>query len=506
MTKGHGMQDKLQLLKDRLAEVTDLAYVENVLDWDQQTYMPPGGAAGRAEQWGTISKLIHEKMSSDEMGQLLADAQEQVTDLPPDADDARLVSVSQREYARRKQIPTPLMAEFKRTTAAAHTVWAKARAENDFKAFQPLLEKIFDLKRQMADCFPDKESIYDPLLDEFEPEMKASQVREVFAGLKRDLVPLVKAITARPEIDDTLLHRHYDEQKQWDYGLDVIRRFGYDFTCGRQDKAAHPFTSSFSLGDVRITTRVHPNLLSSGLLSTMHECGHALYDQGLGANLARSPLANGASLGVHESQSRLWENLVGRSRGFWKFFYPRLQATFPEQLQAVNGDTFYRVINKVKPSFIRVEADEVTYNLHTMLRFELEVGVLEGTLAVKDLPAAWNAKVRDYLGLDVPDDSVGVLQDVHWSSGYIGYFPTYTLGNIASVQFFQKACQDMPMIPADLERGEFQALLTWLRDNIHRHGRKFTPTELIQRVTGSPLNAEPYVNYLKRKYTEIYGL
>jgi carboxypeptidase Taq len=246
--------------------------------------------------------------------------------------------------------------------------------------------------------------------------------------------------------------------------------------------------------------------LSSAVMSTMHECGHALYDQGLGANLSRSPLANGASLGVHESQSRMWENLVGRSASFWKFFYPRLQATFPTQLQAVDPDTFYRILNKVKPSFIRVEADEVTYNLHTMLRFELEVDVLEGRLAVQDLPAAWNGKVKDYLGLEVPDDSEGVLQDVHWSAGYIGYFPTYTLGNIASVQFFQKACQDMPMIPADIERGEFQALLTWLRDNIHRHGRKFTPTELIQRVTGSSLNAEPYVNYLKRKYTEIYGL
>jgi carboxypeptidase Taq len=504
--KGHIMEDKLQLLKDRLAEVIDLIYVEALLEWDQQTYMPPGGAAGRAEQLGTISKLIHEKITSDEVGQLLAEAQEQVKTLPPDSDDARLVSVTQREYTRRKQIPTPLMAEFKRTTAAAHTVWAKARADKSFKAFQPHLERIFDLKRQMADCFPVKESIYDPLLDEFEPDMKASQVREVFAGLKRDLVPLVKAIAARPEIDDAVLHLAYDEQKQWDYGLDVIRRFGYDFERGRQDKAAHPFTTSFSLDDVRITTRVHSNLLSSALMSTMHECGHALYDQGLGASLARSPLGNGASLGIHESQSRLWENLVGRSRGFWRFFYPRLQATFPAQLQLVDPNIFYRAINKVKPSFIRVEADEVTYNLHTMLRFELEVDVLEGRLAVKDLPAAWNAKVKEYLGLTVPDDSQGVLQDVHWSAGYIGYFPTYTLGNIASVQFFQKACQDMPMIPSDIERGEFMTLLTWLRDNIHRHGRKYTPTELIQRVVGSPLNAEPYVNYLKRKYTEIYGL
>ena len=500
------MEDKLRLLKERLAEVNDLENAVAVLDWDEQTYMPAGGAAGRAEQLGTIAKLVHEKMTSDEMGRLLAGAAEQVKGLDPDSDDARLVRESLREYTRRKQIPTPLMAELARTTAAAHTVWARARAEKDFKAFRPSLEKIFDLKRQVADCFPLKESAYDPLLDEFEPDMKASQVREVFAGLKLQLVPLVRAIAAKPEIDDSVLHLDYDEQKQWDFGLDVIRRFGYDFERGRQDKAPHPFTTAFNLGDVRLTTRVDPHFLNMALMGTIHESGHGLYDQGFGPNLARTPLADGASHGIHESQSRLWENLVGRSRAFWRFFYPRLQATFPMQLQTVDPNIFYRALNKVKPSLIRVEADEVTYNLHTMLRFELEVDVLEGRLAVKDLPAAWNAKVKDYLGLDVPDDSQGVLQDVHWSSGYIGYFPSYTLGNIASVQFFQKACQDMPVIPSDFERGEFRALLTWLRDNIHRHGRKYSPAELVQRVTGGPLDAEPYVNYLKHKYTEIYDL
>ncbi len=500
------MEDKLQRLKDLLAEITDLNDVSNFLDWDKQTYMPSGGAAGRADQLGTLAKLMHEKMTSDEMGQLLAEVGEQVKELDPDSDDARLVSVTQRDYTRRKQIPTPLMAELSRTTAAAHTVWARARAEKDFKAFQPSLEKIFDLKRQVADCFRIKESIYDPLLDEFEPDMKASQVREVFAGLKLHLVPLVRSIAAKPEIDDRVLHLDYDEQKQWDFSLDVIRRIGFDFERGRQDKSAHPFTAAINLGDVRITTRVDRRFLTMALMSTIHESGHALYDQGFGPNLARTPLADGASLGIHESQSRLWENLVGRSRGFWRFFYPRLQATFPAQLQSVDPNIFYRAINKVKPSLIRVEADEVTYNLHTMLRFELEVDVLEGRLAVKDLPAAWNEKVKDYLGLDVPDDGQGVLQDVHWSSGYVGYFPSYTIGNIASVQFFEKACQDMPRIPSDIEQGDFRALLTWLRDNIHRHGRKYTPAELIQRATGGPLKTEPYVNYLKRKYAEIYDL
>ena len=500
------METKLQALKARLAELMDLLYIEYSLEWDQQTYMPPGGASGRAEQLGTISKIKHQKYTADELGRLLEEAGHEVKDLPPDSDDACLVRVAGEAYHRLKQIPTELMAEIKRTTGAAHTVWARARAENDFQMFRPLLERIFELKRQQAECCPDRASIYDPLLDEFEPGMKTAQVREVFAGLKRDLVPLVKAIGAKPQVDDAPLHAHYDEQKQWELGLEVVQHFGYDFERGRVDKTAHPFTTSLSLDDVRITTRVFPRILTSLLMSNMHECGHALYEQGFSPRLARTPLADAISYGIHESQSRLWENLVGRSRGFWKFFYPRVQAVFPEQLRATDVETFYRAVNKVTPSLIRVEADEVTYNLHTMLRFELEVDVLEGRLAVKDLPAAWNAKVKEYLGLEVPDDSQGVLQDVHWSSGYVGYFPTYTLGNIASVQFFQKACQDLPMIPDDIERGEFVSLLGWLRENIHRHGRKFPASELIQRVTGSPLTSVPYVNYLRHKYTEIYYL
>jgi carboxypeptidase Taq len=500
------MESKLEALKARLAEVWDLTYIEAALEWDEQTYMPPGGAAGRAEQLGTLAKIKHEKYTADELGRLIEAAKQEVKSLPPDADDACLVRVADRHYRRLRQIPPELKAEIKRTTGAAHTVWARARAEKNFAAFRPMLERIFELKRQEADCFAEKTSIYDPLLDEFEPGMQTAQVREVFAGLKRDLVPLVKAIAAKPQVNDAVLHGTYDEAAQWAVGVEVVRHFGYDFERGRVDKTAHPFTTSLSFGDVRITTRVFPQLLTSLLMSNMHECGHALYDQGLSPSLGRSPLAEGASYGIHESQSRMWENLVGRSRGFWTFFYPRLQAAFPEQLKGTDLDAFYRAVNKVEPSLIRVEADEVTYNLHTMLRFELEVDVLEGRLAVKDLPAAWNAKVKEYLGVDVPDDGQGVLQDVHWSAGYMGYFPSYTLGNIASVQFFQTACRELPGIPDDIERGEFASLLGWLRKNIHRHGRKFAAPELIERVTGSPLTTVPYVEYLGRKYGEIYGL
>ena len=500
------MDTKLQTLKARLAEVIDLIYTRNLLDWDEQTYMPPGGADGRAEQVGTLSKIIHEKYTADELGRLIEEAGEEVKGLPADSDEAALVRLAARDYRRQKRIPTELMAEIGRATAAAHTVWAKARAEKDFAAFRPMLEHIFDLKRQQAECFPERASIYDPLMDEFEPGMLTAQVREVFAGLKRDLVPLVKAIAAKPQVDDAVLHLPYDEHTQWEVAVEVVKHFGYDFERGRVDTTAHPFTTSLSLNDVRITTRVFPDLLTSLLMSNMHECGHALYEQGLGPALIRTPLADGASYGIHESQSRMWENLVGRSRGFWKFFYPRLQAAFPQQLKSTGLDAFYRAINKVEPSLIRVEADEVTYNLHTMLRFELEVDVLEGRLAVRDLPAAWNAKVKEYLGIDVPDDGQGVLQDVHWSAGYLGYFPSYTLGNIASVQFFQTACRELPAIPAEIERGEFASLLGWLRKNIHRHGKKFTAPELIERVTGSPLTAVPYVEYLQQKYSEVYSL
>jgi carboxypeptidase Taq len=501
------MEEKLKELKARLAEVNDLERVADLLDWDQQTYMPSGGAEARAEQTATVQKIAHEKFTSDEIGQLLDDLQKKFDSYDPDGDEPRLIRAASHKYQRERRRPTDLVVELARVTSLAQEVWVKAREAKDFKVFQPHLEKIYELKRREAACFTPYDSSYDPLLDEYEPGMKAAEVRQVFDELKRELVPLVRAIAEKPEIDDSVFYKDYDEQKQWDFGLEVIRRFGYDFERGRQDKSPHPFTTSFGIGDVRITTRVHRHLLSSALMSTLHETGHALYEQGFDPAFARSPLADSASLGIHESQSRLWENLVGRSRGFWKFFYPKLsKTTFPEQLGSVDFEAFYKALNKVKPSFIRVEADEVTYNLHPMLRFELEVDLLEERLQVKNVPEAWNAKYKEYLGLDVPDDSVGCLQDIHWSAGLIGYFPTYTLGNLASVQFFEKAIQAVPSIPEEIERGEFGDLLGWLRENIHRHGRKYLPGELILRVTGSPLDAKPYLGYLQRKYSEIYGL
>jgi carboxypeptidase Taq len=338
--------------------------------------------------------------------------------------------------------------------------------------------------------------------------MKTAEVNQVFAELKAELVPLVQAIAGRVDaVDDSCLKHEYDETAQWDFGLIPLKAIGFDLERGRQDKSVHPFTISFSVNDVRITTRVHRNIFPSALFGTLHEGGHALYEQNSAPELDGTFLAGGTSLGVHESQSRLWENVLGRSREFWRCYYPRLQEFFPEQLGRVDQEEFYRAINKVSPSFIRVEADEATYNLHIFLRFELEQALLEQRLKIADLPEAWNAKMEAYLGLTPPDAAMGVLQDIHWSGGSIGYFPTYTLGNVLSLQFYERARQDIPDLPAQFGRGEFGALLAWFRDKIHRHGRKYTANELIERVTGAKrIEAAPYINYIKRKFGEIYGV
>jgi carboxypeptidase Taq len=384
-------------------------------------------------------------------------------------------------------------------------VWVQARKESNFALFQPALEKILGLQRDLAQCLGFEESPYDALLDQYEPGMKKAELVRIFSELKAGLVPLVQKISERlGQVDDEVLRRHFAEPAQWELSLEAARRIGYDFQRGRQDKSVHPFTTSFSVNDVRITTRVDERFLPTALFGTLHECGHALYEQGISQSLERSPLAAGASLGVHESQSRLWENLVGRSRSFWKFFFAHLRQAFPQNLEDVSLESFYRSINRVEPSLVRVEADEVTYNLHILLRFELESDLVEGRLALADLPEAWNAGMKTSLGVVPSDDARGVLQDVHWSNGLIGYFPTYSLGNLLSVQLFEKAQSEIPSLAAQIEDGDFQALLKWLRENIHQHGRKFLPSELINRATGKPLQASPYLCYLNQKYSEIY--
>lgn len=496
----------LSILKSLLAEVDDLENAFAMLEWDQATYMPSGSGESRAYQMATLQKIVHEKLTTDEVGHLLDDLNKEYAGVSIDDDDAALVRLTTRVYQRRTQIPARLVEETTRACSLAQEVWIKARAESNFAAFLPHLERIFDLKRQTAACFPGAQSVYDPLLDEFEAGGSAAQVRAMFEELKAAIVPLVQAIAARPPVSDEVLRRDYDEAQQMAVTSALIQQFGFDFNRGRQDKSAHPFCTSFGFDDVRVTTRTQRNYVVSCLMGSMHECGHALYDQGYPAQYFRTSLARGASLGVHESQSRLWENLVGRSRAFWDWYYPTFQAAFPATLRDVSLDNFYRALNRVQPSFIRVEADEVTYNLHILLRFEMEVALLDGSLAAKDAPEAWNAKFKAYFGLDVPDDRRGILQDTHWASGLIAYFPTYTIGNLLSVQLFEAATRANPAIPAGLARGEFAPLLAWLRTNVHQHGRKYLPGELIQRATGSPLSAKPYIAYLQQKYGALYGL
>jgi carboxypeptidase Taq len=504
--KVQSMENKLQNLKTILAEVSDLMGVSALLGWDQQTYMPKGGAVHRANQSSTIQKLAHVRFTSEEVGRLLEDLKQYAGELDPDSDDARLIKVTDRQYKKRTKVPTEWVGEFSQLTSNAHQVWVEARAENSFLKFKPSLEKIVEMSHQFAGFFTPYEHIYDPLLDNYEPGMKTRDVKDIFEKLRPQQVELVQAIKESHQVDNSFLHQNFDEQKQWDFGVEVITSFGYDWDRGRQDKAAHPFTTIFGINDVRITTRIMPDYLGSALFSTLHEAGHAMYEQGVAQELNRTPLASGCSLALHESQSRMWENLVGRSYEFWQYFYPRLQEYFPSQLKNVDIDTFYKGINRVEPSLIRVEADEATYNLHIMLRLELEIALMEGTIEVKDLPEVWNTRMEEYLGLMPPDDKMGVLQDVHWSSGYLGYFSTYALGNLVSVQLWDVIQKDNSAIKEQIRNGDFNQLLSWLRENIHHSGAKFEPQELVKRVTGSTINPDPYVNYLKDKYGRIYGL
>lgn len=501
------MEQQLQTLKTLLAPVVDLQRAASVLAWEQQTYMPSGGAAARAEQLATLEGLAHRMFVTDEIGALLADLNATADDLDYDSDGASLLRFISRNYEHKRRIPSELVAELARTTALAQATWVQARQCADYAMFKPHLQKVLALRRDQAECLAPYEHIYDPLLDEYEPDIKTSEVREIFLSIKDELIDLVRAISARADaVNDEPLYGDFDIDQQRAFGLEIAQKFGYDLKRGRLDEAPHPFCTTFSSDDVRITTRFDNSFLPSALFSTMHETGHALYEQGVSPELARSGLDSGISLGIHESQSRMWENLVGRSRPFWRHFFPKLQDTFPEALGAVDVEGFYRAINLSKPSLIRVEADEVTYNLHIMIRFELELDLLTGALHLDDLPTAWNDKYQSYLGVVPQNDSEGVLQDIHWSMGAIGYFATYSIGNLLSVQLLNSAREALPSLDADILAGEFGELLQWLRDNIHCHGSKFTPRELVQRVTGGRLDSRPYMRYLREKYSDIYGL
>lgn len=500
------MTEAIDQFRNLLAEVHDLQAAGALLEWDQEVMMPPGGAEDRAAQLATINSLAHEKFISEQMGEALEAARAEVSELDPDSDSARLVSEVGRDIEKQRKVSADWVGRFSVAKSRAQKVWQQARADSDFEAFVPNLKQVFELRREYAEFFAPYDHIYDPLLDDHEPGMTTAQVEEIFDDLRARQVELVHAIAEAAPIDVSVLHQPYEVKKQWQFGEEVIRDFGYDFERGRQDKSTHPFTTHFGIGDVRITTRFDEELLPPALFATLHEAGHAMYEQGIKPSLGRTPLAEGTSLGVHESQSRLWENLVGRSLPFWRRYFPRLKQLFPAQLGEVDLEAFHQAINRVKPSHIRVDADEATYNLHVMLRFELEKALLVEDLAVKDLSTAWNDKCQEYLGIVPPTDALGVLQDIHWAFGLVAYFPTYTLGNLIASQWWQQIRQDLPDLDDQIAGGEFGGLLSWLRQNIHQHGRKFKPNELIERITGGELSAEPYLQYLWNKFGSLYGL
>jgi carboxypeptidase Taq len=501
------MEQKLQELKERLLEIDDLKKAYAVLEWDQSTYMPPGGAKGRGRHMSTLARLAQEKFVDPAIGRLLDALQPYAESLPYDSNEASLVRLTRREYERALRVPPALIGEFSNHNAQTYQAWTEARPANDFARVRPLLEKTLDYSRQLADFYPGYEHIIDPLVDSQDYGMKASTLKVLFADLRKELVPIVQAITSQPTADDTCLRRHYPHTDQLAVCQEIGARLGYDFQRGRLDLTHHPFETSFGVGDVRITIRVKEDQLNECLYGVLHEGGHGMYEQGIDPGLEGTPLGGGTSAGVHESQSRLWENVVGHSREFCEYAYPRLQAAFPEQLGDVPLDTYYRAINKVERSLIRVDADEVTYNLHVMLRFDFEMALLEGTLAVRDLPEAWRERFKADFGITPPDDRDGVLQDVHWYAGPIGgAFQGYTLGNVMGALFYEQALQAHPEIPAEMRQGKFSTLHGWLVENIYRHGSKFTAPELIERVTGGPVRIEPYIRYLRNKYGELYAL
>jgi carboxypeptidase Taq len=476
--------NSLEALQQRMADINALYAAIGMMDWDQQTYMPKGGAEARAEHVGILSRMAHELLVADETRTLLdAAAKDASTE-----DEQATVRVVRRDLELRTKIPTELVAEKSKLAAQAHEAWVEARAKNDFKSFAPILERMFEIARQEAEHLGYTEHIYDALLDQYEEGATAADARAMFDTLKGRNVELVREIKERCRaIDDSGLHGDWDKQKQSEFTEMLVQAIGFDFERGRQDTAPHPFCTGWSVGDIRLTTRFKP-YIGSAIFGSLHEAGHGMYEQGSPMEWDRTPLAGGVSLGLHESQSRLWENIIGRSRPFWKRFLPELQKRFPA-LEAYGLDEWYRMINKVEPSLIRVEADEVTYNLH-----------------VKDMPEAWNAKYKEYLGVEVPSDSQGCLQDVHWSMGSIGYFPTYSMGNLLSYQIWRKLQGDLGDTDSMIENGEFGPILNWLQEKIYRQGRKYAPKELVQRVTGKPMGAEDYLAGLDEKYREVYEL
>jgi carboxypeptidase Taq len=481
--------------------------VEEALGWDERTYMPPAAGEYRAEQMTFISGLAHQKRTDPRIGDLLNELSNSDLMKESHSDAATTIRELKRGYDKQIKLPQSLVEELTRASVLGQQAWVKARENNDFPAFAPHAEKLFHLKRQEAQCLGYEHDLYDALLDDYEPDAKTADVAQVLAQLRTELVPLVQAImqSGRKAPMETL-QRDYPAAAQEAFGKAAAAAIGFDFTRGRLDVTDHPFCSGIGPHDCRITTRYDERFFNSAFFGILHEAGHGIYDQGLRADQFGLPPGTYVSLGIHESQSRMWENLVGRSRSFWQHFFPQLRAAFPSAVGDVKLDEFFWAINHVEPSLIRVEADEATYNLHIIVRFELEQALLKQELAVGDLPAAWREKYQQYLGIEPITDADGCLQDIHWSAALIGYFPTYSLGNLYASQFFEQADRDLGGLSAMFARGEFQPLKAWLNEKIHRRGECYTAAELVQLVTGQPLSPAPLLRHLRSKLGPLYGL
>jgi carboxypeptidase Taq len=489
----------LESLKERLADVNALRSAVAMMDWDQQTYMPAGGSEARAAHVGILGRMAHEAFVADETRNAVERARGDAS-----GEDAEMLRVVQRDLDLATKVPASLVEEKLRLSCQAQEIWVQARANNDFGGFASTLERMFEIARREAEYLGYSDNIYDALLDQYEEGATAADVRRMFEQIKGPQVELVRQVSERSQPEDAFLYGEWDQEKQRQFTEMLVQAIGFDFSRGRQDTAPHPFCTGWSIGDVRLTTRYKP-YLGSAIFGSLHEAGHGMYEQGSPMKWDRTPLAGGVSLGIHESQSRTWENIVGRSKPFWSHFLPQLRSSFPA-LGDVDLETFYRGINKVEPSFIRVEADELTYNLHILVRFEIEVAVLNGEMSVRDIPAAWNQKYTEYLGITPSTDSEGCLQDVHWAGGLIGYFPTYSMGNLLSYQIWRALQKDVPNTDELMARGEFAPILGWLVEKLYSKGRSVRPKELVQQITGKAMDPADYLDGLRAKYSEVYGL
>jgi carboxypeptidase Taq len=496
-----------ELLK-QVREISLLSSCRSVLEWDHQVNMPPGGAGFRAEQASLLAGMTHEKFTDTKIGELISAVEGSDIVKDPESSEAANIRELRHDYDKETKLPKELVEEFNKVTALAHNEWIEARKQSDFKKFEPRLREIITLCRKMADAYGYEGEPYNALLDNYEPGATVAEVSDVFEKLRVDLVDLLGRIKDAPKKPDvSIVERNYSVDKQKIFVEMVSSAMGYDYERGRLDIAAHPFCSGMGVGDTRITTRYNPNRVNDALFGVIHESGHALYEMGIDKEKHfGTALGSAASLGIHESQSRMWENMVGRSMPFWIYFFPQLKRVFRDSLNGVELDQFYGAINYVRPSYIRVEADEVTYNLHILLRFEIERAMMQGDIKSADVAGEWNERFKKYFGIEVDKDANGCLQDIHWSSGLFGYFPTYTLGNIYAAQFFVKAQADIPDLTQKFESGDFLTLREWLRVNIHQHGLRYRANDLCKRVTGEGLSHKPMMDYMNKKFGEIYGI